>query len=397
LASTAIASISVHHLAIPLKHLVKHAASTRSVADASIVGIELQNGTLGYGETLPRVYVTGEDHESVDRAVRELFVPLLVPCHPESFSEALELIEALPMLDSSGSQVPAARAAVELALLDVYSRYFQRPIAVDVVNWLGFSDFGPPGSIEQVRCSGVIATTDPSRAARSVRKMRCFGLREFKLKVGKPDDGEMVAAVAGALANSIRKGRCMLRLDSNGAWSLNEAVERLSGWSELGLRHIEQPLAKGDEENLQDLKAHTGWEIIHDESVVSMEDAERLRELGVADCFNIRLSKCGGFIPSLKLAHFCRRHGIDYMLGCMVGQTSILSAAERCFLSCVPGVKYVESNVGSFLIADDVARPKLRFGYGGKLKPLAGFGWGVIVDQDKLTEFSEDDALRIRL
>ncbi len=394
---TAIASIGVLHLKIPLKHRVEHAASVRTAADPAIVRIELQNGDIGYGESLPRPYVTGEDHDSVDTAVRDVFAPLLMTCRPESFSEALEVIESLPMADDAGQRIPTARAAIELALLDVYSRCFERPIGVDVVNWLELTDFGPPGCIDHVRCSGVVATKDARQAVSTVRKMRCYGLRDFKLKVGSEGQDDLLAAVADMLGPAIRKGRASMRLDANGAWSLDDAIEHLSRWADLDISHIEQPLARGDEQNLPNLKAHTQWQIIHDESLATLEDAQRLIDLDVADCFNIRMGKCGGLIPSLKLARFCRQNEIDYMLGCLVGQTSILSAVERCFLSCVPDVKFVESNFGNFLLADDIARPKLRFGYGGRLKPLTGFGWSITVDEDKLAKYCENDPLRLNL
>jgi len=397
LTGTAIASISVYHLQIPLKHRVEHAASVRTAADPVVVRIELQNGDLGYGESLPRPYVTGEDHDSVDTAVRDVFVPLLMDCRPQSFSEALVVIESLPLADDAGRQIPTARATVELALLDVYSRCFERPIGLDVVNWLEVPEFGPPGCINHVRCSGVIATKDPQQAVSTLRKMRCYGLRNFKLKVGSEGQDDLLTAVTDMLGPAILKGRASLRLDANGAWSLDDAIEHLSRWSDLNISHIEQPLARGDEQNLPNLKAHTQWQIIHDESLATLKDAQRLFDLGVADCFNIRMGKCGGFIPSLKLVRFCRQNHIDYMLGCLVGQTSILSAVERCFLSCVPGAAFVESNFGSFLLADDIARPKLRFRYGGKLKPLTGFGWSITVDEDKLAEFCEEDPLRLNL
>ncbi len=376
---------------------MEHAASVRTTADPALVRIELQNGTVGYGESLPRSYVTGEDHDSVDAAARDVFAPLLMTCRPESFSEALVVIESLPMADDADRRIPAARATIELALLDVYSRCFERPIGVDVVNWLELTDFGPPGCIDQVRCSGVVATKDPQQAVSTIRKMRCYGLQNFKLKVGSKGQDELLAAVTDMLGPAIRRGRASMRLDANGAWSLDDAIEHLSRWANLNISHIEQPLARGDEQNLPNLKAHTQWQIIHDESLATLEDAQRLIDLGVADCFNIRMGKCGGFIPSLKLARFCRQNHIDYMLGCLVGQTSILSAVERCFLSCVPNVKFVESNFGNFLLADDIAKPKLRFGYGGRLKPLTGFGWSITVDESQLERFSEEGALQIQL
>lgn len=397
LSNTSICSICLHRLSIPLRQRVEHAASERSTADPIVVSVELQDGTIGYGETLPRPYVTGEDHDSVEAAVKEIFVPLLVEAHPESFSEALEFIEALPMKAPSGRAIPAARAAIELALLDVYSRYYNRPIGLDVTNWLELAEFGPPGCVALVRCSGVIATADPRRALRSVRRMRCYGLRDFKLKVGSENGDDLVAVVAEALGPALRGGGVTLRLDANGAWSSHQAVKLLRRWSDLGISFIEQPLAKGDEDNLPDIKAHTHWKIIHDESLVTLEDAQRLTEMGVADCFNIRISKCGGLIPALKLANYCRQHHIEYLLGCMVGQTSILSAAERRFLEVAAGVRFVESNYGRFLLKEDIARPSLRFRYGGRLKSLSGPGWGVQVRESQLQKLSERPCSRWRL
>ena len=88
--------------------------------------------------------------------------------------------------------------------------------------------------------------------------MRCYGLRDFKLKVAVSGDDGLVQAVADRLARSISSGRATLRLDANGGWSLHQAIASLKGWAHLGICCIEQPLAKGDEANLQDLKAHGG-------------------------------------------------------------------------------------------------------------------------------------------
>ena len=59
------------------------------------------------------------------------------------------------------------------------------------------------------------------------------------------------------------------------------------------------------------------------------------RRTGWCDLFNLRLSKCGGFIPTLRLAQFAKRHGLGYQLGCQVGETAILSAAGRHFATSV--------------------------------------------------------------
>ena len=379
--SSHIRYVRIYPLAIPLRRPFRHAARARAVADPIVIEVELADGTLGYGETLPRDYVSGETVESVVRAIREELPADLLSFRPESFPEALECIERLPTRTTEGAVMTAARAGIELALLDAYSRHFGRPIS-EAVGWSGLPSLGWPGSLNQVRYSGVLSGDDAKKLKWSVRKMRLFGLRDFKLKVGYPDDEARIRAVAAALG-----GRCTLRLDANGAWDLARAVAVLQAVRDVTIRCVEQPLAVDREADLPALRRQTGVRIVHDESLVTLEDAERLIMAGVADGFNIRLSKNGGFLPALRLAHLARKHELVCQLGCMVGETSILSAAGRRFLEQVPGVAFAEGSYGRFLLWGDVVRKPVGFGLGGRPRPLPGLGWGVDVDVDRLREY----------
>src|SRR5690606_27382770 len=125
--------------------------------------------------------------------------------------------------------------------------------------------------------------------------------------------------------------------DANGAWTLDQAIARLTALPLDAIACVEQPLARVDDRHLPALKQSVPVDIMPDESLVTLEDADRLINAGAADFFNIRLSKNGGLLPALKLVHLARRHGLKYQLGCMVGETSILSAAGRRFLEVAPG------------------------------------------------------------
>ena len=107
-----------------MRHKVAHAAKERMVADPVVLSVELIDGTIGYGETLARPYVTGETPESVIETARAVFVDRLLAFHPESFTLALVEIDHLPWHDEQGRLIAAARAAMELALLDAYSHHF---------------------------------------------------------------------------------------------------------------------------------------------------------------------------------------------------------------------------------------------------------------------------------
>lgn len=381
-----IACLRVFPLAIPLRRPFEHAAHVREHADPLVVQVELHTGTVGYGETLPRSYVSGETVESVLAAIQGPLVAELLTFSPASFAEALERIDSLPMHDDRGRPITAARAGVELALLDAYSRHFRKRIA-EAVGWLGLARLGSPGSVAQVRYSGVLSGGSVARLKRSVWKMRLFGLRDFKLKVGYDDDPDRVTAVMGILGRALGR-RATLRLDANGRWTIDQAIRLCRAIEDQPICCIEQPLPRGREDQVVRLKNETRLPVMHDESLVTQADAERLHRMGIADAFNIRISKNGGFLPSLKLAHWAGKRDIRYQLGCMVGETSLLSAVGRRFLENVPGVWFAEGSYGRFLLGGDIARPSLRFGYGGRCRPLDGLGWGVEVEPRLLRRYA---------
>ncbi len=347
-----------------------------------VVQVELADGTLGFGETLPRPYVSGETVESAISWIRREMLDALAGYHPRHFPEALELIESLPTHDTEGRVVTAARAGVELALLDAYSRHFGKPIS-EAVGWYGLPGFGSPGSLRSVRYSGVLGGDEPRRLRRSVRLMRLYGLRDFKLKVGYPDDPDRIRLVARTLGRGLGR-KLTLRLDANGGWTLERACEVLAAVKDVPICCVEQPLARDDDAGFVTLRERAGVAIIPDESLTTNEDAERLYGIGAIDGLNIRISKNGGFLPALRLAHLARRQGLLLQLGCMVGETSILSAVGRRFIENVPGITFAEGSYGRRLLRADVVRRPIQFGYGGRPQPLPGPGWGVEVDLERL-------------
>lgn len=388
--------IRIYCLNIPLRGKISHATAERAVADSVVVAVELQDGTTGYGETVPRAYVTGETVDSVVDALQRFYVPALLRFHPSTFPDALEAIESLPWGDSPGLESPAARCAVELALLDVTLRRFRREMD-DVVRWMDIPGFGLPGSFHQIRFSGVVAADARGQAMRKLRLMYWGGLRQFKLKVGFAGDVARVNDAANYLRRAIRRGQASLRLDANGAWSRDQAVAWLAQAADLPIAAVEQPLARGAEEGLVAVRAGFSGSIVHDESLITRDDGQRLINRGSADVFNIRISKCGGLIPSIRLAAMARRANVGIQLGCMVGETSILARAGLCFLQMCPGVRWAEGCFGTWLLAEDIVGRSLRFGYGGRPPRLVGQGVAPPVQQGRLERLSKSKPIVLHL
>ncbi|MBY0457804.1 MAG: dipeptide epimerase, partial [Gemmataceae bacterium] len=113
-------------------------------------------------------------------------------------------------------------------------------------------------------------------------------------------------------------------------------------------------------------------------------DAERAVQHSWCDLFNLRLSKCGGFIPSLRLAQLARRHGLGYQLGCQVGETAILSAAGRHFATSVADLRYLEGSYDRHLVWESLSSEDLTFSRSGWAPALVGSGLGFTLDPARL-------------
>jgi muconate cycloisomerase len=229
-----------------------------------------------------------------------------------------------------------------------------------------------------------------AKIRRHIRRGRLAGIRDFTLKVAMADDAARMGVVRDVLGRSLARGKVTLRVDANGAWDLDAAVAWLKRCADVKLVGVEQPFTREADEDLVPLREQTGVRLIHDESLVTMFDAERLAELGVADAFNVRLSKCGGMLPALRLAEFARGRRIEVQLGCMVGETSILSAAGVRFLEAVPGIRFAEGCFGPLLLQEDVAARSVRFGLAGRPPRLGKSGWGITVEEDRLRRLCVD-------
>ena len=105
-----------------------------------------------------------------------------------------------------------------------------------------------------------------------------------------------------------------------------------------------------------------------DESLTSMIDAEAAIAGRTCDLFNIRLSKCGGFLNSLRLAAIAHAAGLGYQLGCHPGESGILSAAGRHWACSVANIRYLEGSYDRHLFRQLLTNEDITFGYGGRAR-----------------------------
>lgn len=383
-----ITQLTAFHVRIPLRKAIKHASHSRTETENLLVCCVLKDGSLGFGEGVPREYVTGESIESALELLKQSQVHTQIG-NCEDFAEALEKIERFSLKPVPGDdrkcQGNAARCAVELALLDAFGKSFGQPLT-HVTECLApeLYQFLP-----RARYSGAITSAKGLKARVASWMMRLYRFKELKVKVGMEgyDDPKRLKTIRK------RVGRKMdIRVDANEAWSADQAVERIQELEPFGITSVEQPIPHEEVDALSDIRKKVNTPVMLDESLCSMVDAERAVENGTCDLFNIRLSKCGGFIPSLRLAQYAKLKGLGYQLGCQVGETSILSAAGRHFACSVSGIRYLEGSYDRHLVREPLGVDDITFGWGGWAPVLLGSGLGIQVSSDALERVVIDRA-----
>lgn len=375
-----VVSLEARHVRVRLRRPVKHASHARTETDNLIVRVQLSDGKVGFGEGVPREYVTGETIDSaIDLLKRSDLERQLKPA--STFPEVLANAEAIQLADIRGDdrkcQGNAARCAVELAYLDAFGKALGEPL-MNATKLLAPALYKPA---ERVQYSGVLLSSRGWKLRFKALAYRLAGFRQIKVKVGiaGQNDARRLRAVRRCVGSGVD-----VRVDANEAWGTDTAA-RIRELERFGIRSVEQPVPHEQVESLAAVRKEVATPIMLDESLCGMVDAERAVNGGWCDLFNLRLSKCGGYIPTLRLAEFARKHNLGYQLGCQVGETGILSGAGRQFACSVDGITAREGSFDRHLVADALTTDDITFSSRGGWAPmLTGSGTGVTVDPARL-------------
>jgi muconate cycloisomerase len=374
-------AIELFHVAVPLKKAIRHASHERVVSDNLVVRVTLDDGRQGYGEGVPRPYVTGETLETAFEALSRLDLARHLG-RPRDYAEVVRRLDDLhlpeTLADPRGMNGNAARCALELAVLDAYGRRFGRSLA----EVLPLAAAATPGLRLRsrpgwVRYSGAITAESPRREVKAAWMNRVFGFRHVKVKVGVAgqDDPARLVRIRRILGK-----RMDLRLDANEAWPASAVLDRVRPLLAARPSALEQPVPHAEVEALATLRPRLGVPVMLDESLCGYPDATRAIEQRTADLFNVRLSKCGGILPSLRIVALAQRSGLGLQLGCHPGETGLLSAAGRHVASLVRGLGWVEGSYDAHVLAENLTTRNLSFYPMGFAPPLGGPGLGVDVD-----------------
>jgi L-Ala-D/L-Glu epimerase len=265
-----------------------------------LVAITDRDGASGYGEAAPLEEYDGVSFARVQRAL-ERYRPVLE--ERDSLGGA-ELIEACRRVED----LPAALAAIDLALWDQAGRREGKPVAALL------SD--RPATAVPVNAT--LSALDRAGVAEQATRATRAGFTCLKLKVGVGDDPGRVAATRAAAGPQVA-----LRLDANGAWSVEEAVRSIDVLSPAGLELVEEPVH--GLQAVREVRERVAVRVAIDETA-----AERgALGAGAADAVCLKISRCGGISGLVAAATLVRASGAEvYLASALDGPLGVAAAVH---------------------------------------------------------------------
>jgi muconate cycloisomerase len=337
-----------------------------------LVRLEFDNAVVGYGESAPRAYVTGETLSTVTALAKDCFAPRLLGRDVDSMEDVERSLQDLEnaCLSQEVPHYQSALGAFDIALLDALGKSHHVPVA----HWIG------PGTGRDVPLSISVPFLSATEIKALFPYVRDLGFRYVKVLVGSDvaANEERVALIRSLFGDGTD-----LRIEANGKWDFEEAVSNLGRLKRYGISAVEQPLEKQDLAGSRRLRQRTAVPIIADESLCTLSDAEALLDSEACDLFNIKISKCGGLLRSKRIAHFARSRNVPCQLGSHVGETDILTAAARHFSVTVPNLSCFEGL--SHLLFEGLKGKRQAPEMGGEIKRGGSqTGWGLGVSPEPL-------------
>jgi len=324
-----ISRIFAHRVELPLHEGSYKWSGGKSVTvfDSTIVGVETDDGIVGYGEVCPLgpfylpAYANG-----VRAGIREL-APHLIGEDPR------ELGRLNLLMDSALKGHPYVKSGIDIACWDILGKVTGLPVCVLLGGRYG----------DDVVLYRAISQEEPDVMAARVAGYREEGYRRFQLKVGgDPDtDIERIRAAAAQLQSGDR-----LVADANTGWLPHEAMRVVNAVRDVDV-YIEQPCATYEE--CLSVRQHCERPFILDENIDGIDVLLRARADLAMDVVNLKISKLGGLTKTRQARDLCMSLGIAMTLEDSWGGDITTAAIAHLAHSTPPAFLFTCTDFNSYV------------------------------------------------
>lgn len=338
--------IIFHPHSLKLRHTFRISRESHDVQKSLIV--ELTDGHIsGFGEATSNPYYK-VTIESMQEHLRKVVLPKDWGAPSDLWSAAKPQLEG----DSF------ALCALDLAAYDYWGKKNKQPTH----KMLGLN-------IEKIPLSNY--TIGIAEIDKMVSKLQEFSNWPiFKIKLGTDKDLEIIKELR-------KQTKALFRVDANCGWSTEQTIEYSKVLKDLNVEFIEQPLPANQWQEMKKVFSHSALPIIADESCITESDVDKC-----LDCFhgiNIKLTKCGGITPALRMIQKAKANHKKVMIGCMTESTVGISAIAQL----TPLLDYVDMD-GAVLLGEDIA-DGVKVREGKAIFPKLVYGNGITLHNKPFT------------
>ncbi len=303
---------------LQLKHTFRISRESHDFQNTLVACLSLE-GKTGYGEATSNPYY-GVTLESMSAEIEAIRIEI------ENFDFGTPQAFHQFLMDKKLSNF--AICALDLAAWDLYGKIKGKPL----YELWGTSNEKYPITNYTIGLDSI---------EKMAAKMQEVPWPIYKIKLGTDNDINII--------KELRKhSDAVFRIDANCAWTSTETIHNAPLLKDLGVEFIEQPLKADDWFGMEKVAHHCILPVMADESCIVEKDVEKcgLHFNGI----NIKLTKCGGLTPALRMIKKAKELGLKTMVGCMTESTVGISAIAQL----LPQLDYVDMD-GAMLLKEDIA------------------------------------------
>jgi L-alanine-DL-glutamate epimerase-like enolase superfamily enzyme len=338
---------------------------------AVIVKITADDGSVGWGQSIPIAKWSYETLETATIVLRDYYAPELIGRDPRDIDRALAALDQV-VAPGFSTGMPITRAGIDLALHDLAGKLANKSLAA-----LWGRPVGGP-----VTLSWTVNVQRLEDVNGVMRQGRDRGYRNFNIKVAPDPDFDV------ELARLVRRNApdSFLWADANGGYHPEIALRVAPRLADAGVDVLEAPVKPNQIGVFQALKKQGALPILMDEGVISPTEVSEFHRLGMIDGVAMKPARCGGLLSCRRQIELCLEYGLMW-LGSGLTDPDISLAATLSLYAAFGLERPAALNGPQFLTADVLTQP-LRIEK-DQAYPPAGPGLGISVNEQAVRELMQ--------
>jgi L-alanine-DL-glutamate epimerase-like enolase superfamily enzyme len=334
-----------------------------------LVKITADDGSIGWGQSVPTQKWSYETLESVQSTIREYLAPELIGQDPFDM-EAIHGLMNRTIAPSFSTGQPICKAGIDLALFDLTGRALHQSAAE---RW-------KRQGRDRITLSWTLNPRTLDEIEGLIAQGRERGYRNFNVKIAPEPKFDL--ALCRTVKRLVPDG--FLWADANGGYDEATALEVAPKLADAGVAVLEQPLPANRLTGYRRMKKQGALPIIMDEGIVSSVELEEFIKLELLDGVAMKPARCAGLTDAKRQIEIVQNAGLMFLGSGLTDPD--LSLAASLLLYGAYDLKYPAALNGPQFLSGSVLTHPLTV-VEGQLPVPAGPGLAAQVDESRVQQY----------